>query len=75
MLEQADEEMLLLEAVEMVGLGNWEAVATHVATKSSEECIRHYNTVYLGSASFPQPQMALEMSHIDPVQVGRVETK
>ena len=67
---QADEEMLLLEAVDMVGLGNWEAVAVHVATKSNEECARHYACVYLASPSFPEPQPLPEMSRIDAMQAS-----
>ena len=35
---QADEEQLLLEAIDMAGFGNWTAVADHVGTKSKEEC-------------------------------------
>ena len=35
---QADEELLLLEAIDMSGLGNWAAVAEHVGTKSKEAC-------------------------------------
>lgn len=30
----ADEEILLLEAIEMYGLGNWSDVSDHVGTKS-----------------------------------------
>ena len=37
-LLQADEELLLLEAIDMSGLGNWAAVAEHVGTKSKEAC-------------------------------------
>lgn len=35
---QADEEMLLLEAIDNAGFGNWTAVADHVGTKSKDEC-------------------------------------
>lgn len=69
-LQQADEEMLLLEAIDMVGLGNWDAVATHVATKTSEQCMQHYHDVYLASAAFPQAQPAPEMAHLDAMQVA-----
>jgi transcriptional adapter 2-alpha len=30
----ADEEILLLEAIEMYGLGNWSDVSDHVGTKN-----------------------------------------
>ena len=35
---QADEEQLLLEAIDMAGFGNWPAVADHVGTKTKEQC-------------------------------------
>jgi len=38
---QADEEMLLLEAIDNAGFGNWTAVADHVGTKSKDECKVH----------------------------------
>lgn len=56
----ADEEILLLEGIEMYGLGNWAEVAEHVGTKSKARCIEHYNTIYMNSPSFPLP----DMSHV-----------
>ena len=44
---QADEEMLLLEAIDMSGLGNWSAVASHIGSKTAEECKAHYYEIYL----------------------------
>ena len=35
---QADEEQLLLDAIDMAGFGNWTAVSEHVGSKSKEEC-------------------------------------
>ena len=35
---QADEEQLLLDAIDMAGFGNWTAVSQHVGSKSKEEC-------------------------------------
>lgn len=32
----ADEELLLLEAIQMYGLGNWASVAEHVGSKSTD---------------------------------------
>ncbi|KAK9785179.1 hypothetical protein WJX73_004995 [Symbiochloris irregularis] len=66
----ADEEMLLLEAVDMVGLGNWEAVATHVATKSSQQCMQHYRAIYLNSPAFPRPTAVPDMADLNPMQVA-----
>ncbi|KAL5987946.1 Transcriptional adapter ada2 [Asimina triloba] len=56
----ADEEILLLEGIEMYGLGNWAEVAEHVGTKSKAHCIDHYTTVYLNSPCYPLP----DMSHV-----------
>lgn len=53
----ADEEMLLLEGIEMYGMGNWAEVAEHVGTKSKEACIEHYKSAYLNSPYFPLPDM------------------
>ncbi|XP_042432351.1 transcriptional adapter ADA2-like isoform X1 [Zingiber officinale] len=54
----ADEEILLLEGIEMYGLGNWAEVAEHVGTKSKAQCIDHYTTSYLNSPCYPLPDMS-----------------
>ncbi|XP_074557947.1 transcriptional adapter ADA2-like isoform X1 [Curcuma longa] len=54
----ADEEILLLEGIEMYGLGNWTEVAEHVGTKSKAQCIDHYTTSYLNSPCYPLPDMS-----------------
>lgn len=56
----ADDEILLLEGIEMYGMGNWAEVAEHVGTKNKEACIEHYRNVYLNSPFFPLP----DMSHV-----------
>ncbi|CAJ1964782.1 unnamed protein product [Sphenostylis stenocarpa] len=56
----ADEEMLLLEAIEMYGFGNWNEVAEYVGTKSKSQCNDHYNAVYMNSPCFPLP----DLSHV-----------
>lgn len=33
----ADEELLLLEGIELYGLGNWQDVSDHVASKTKQE--------------------------------------
>ncbi|TMW64388.1 hypothetical protein Poli38472_013010 [Pythium oligandrum] len=43
----ADEELLLLEAIEMFGMGNWKDIAEHVATKNEKKCETHYLGAYL----------------------------
>ena len=39
--------MLLLEGVDMYGLGNWDAVAGHVATQDGKSCQQHYTQVHV----------------------------
>ncbi|CAM6103370.1 unnamed protein product [Calypogeia fissa] len=53
----ADEEILLLEAVEMCGVGNWGDVGEHVGTKTKAQCYEHYMTAYMNSPFSPLPDM------------------
>ncbi len=53
----ADEDVLLLEAIEMYGLGNWSEVAEHVGTKSKTQCHSHYFDVYVNAPTAPLPDM------------------
>ena len=62
--------MLLLEAVEMYGLGNWAAVAEHVGTKGEAACRGHYYAVYVDVPSFPEPTPLPAMLHVNQAQVG-----
>src|SRR5579859_6977099 len=45
----ADEELLLIEASESVGLGNWADVAEQVTSRSKEELEKHYLDCYINS--------------------------
>jgi transcriptional adapter 2-alpha len=54
----ADEEILLLEAIEMYGLGNWGDVADHVGTKSAADCKSHYFETYINVPTAPLPDMS-----------------
>lgn len=47
---RADEELLLLEAVEANGVGNWNDAADQLGSRTPEECREHYLSVYLGAA-------------------------
>lgn len=56
----ADEELLLLEALEMFGMGNWSDVADHVGSKSKTQCESHYDQVYCSNKQLlPDPAKAL----------------
>lgn len=51
----ADEELLLLEGIDLFGMGNWHDIADHVVTKSKVECERHYLEIYMHSSTSPIP--------------------
>ena len=48
-------ELLLLEGISLQGLGNWQAIAEHVGTRTKEEIEEHYNSVYVDSPNWPLP--------------------
>ncbi|CAH8291288.1 unnamed protein product [Eruca vesicaria subsp. sativa] len=54
----ADEEILLLEAISTYGLGNWKEVANYVGSKTQTECIEHFNSAYMQSPCFPLPDLS-----------------
>ncbi|KXS11108.1 hypothetical protein M427DRAFT_73307, partial [Gonapodya prolifera JEL478] len=56
----ADEELLFIENMEHYGLGNWEQVSEQLSTKTKEECMKHYEEVYIDSPSWPMPNMSIE---------------
>ena len=51
----ADEELLLIEASESAGLGNWADVAEQVTSRSKEELEKHYIDRYINSPQYPLP--------------------
>ncbi|KAJ3222191.1 Transcriptional adapter ada2 [Clydaea vesicula] len=53
----ADEELMLIEGLEMFGLGNWEQISDSMMTKTKEECAQHYKQIYIDSADWPLPDM------------------
>ncbi|KAJ1734363.1 Transcriptional adapter ada2 [Coemansia biformis] len=53
----ADEELLLIDGLRQFGMGNWKDAAEHVGTKTKEECEQHYLEVYVGSDTWPLPNM------------------
>lgn len=63
----ADEELLLLEAIEMFGFGNWAEVADHIGQKTKEQCEAHYHAIYLDSATAPTPDLNAPLRTADSV--------
>eukprot|EP00211_Chloroparvula_japonica_P001560 CAMPEP_0119158416 /NCGR_PEP_ID=MMETSP1310-20130426/53251_1 /TAXON_ID=464262 /ORGANISM="Genus nov. species nov., Strain RCC2339" /LENGTH=604 /DNA_ID=CAMNT_0007151041 /DNA_START=124 /DNA_END=1935 /DNA_ORIENTATION=- len=53
----AQEELLLLEGIESVGLGNWVDIADYIQTKDADQCEEHYFSVHIDTPSFPLPSM------------------
>ncbi|KAI8077696.1 uncharacterized protein BX664DRAFT_343253 [Halteromyces radiatus] len=53
----ADEELLLIQAAEKNGIGNWQAIAEYVGTRNKTECEQHYLDVYVASPKWPMPPM------------------
>lgn len=49
----ANEEQLLLEGLELFGIGNWYDVANYVSSKDFDECKEHYEQFYLNSPDWP----------------------
>ncbi|KAL8718029.1 MAG: hypothetical protein Q9225_004799 [Loekoesia sp. 1 TL-2023] len=64
----ADEELLLLEGLEVYGIGSWSDVADHVGGfRTKEEVCDHYINTYIESSKFPLPENA------DPKDLSLVE--
>ena len=47
----AEEDLLLLNAIEINGPGNWPAISQHVMTKSHTECEEHYFAMFVDDSS------------------------
>lgn len=58
---RADEELLLLEAVEANGMGNWREIADQVASKTAQECESHYRRLYLDWPGRPLPVLIISV--------------
>ena len=51
--------LILIQGLEIYGMGNWAEVAEHVGTKRKQQCLDHYRNIYLDSPFFPLPVMPL----------------
>ncbi|KAJ4883218.1 Transcriptional adapter ADA2a [Raphanus sativus] len=54
----ADEEILLLEAIVTYGFGNWKEVVNYVGSKTQAECIDYFNSACMQSPCFPLPDLS-----------------
>lgn len=46
---------MLLEGISLQGLGNWQAIAEHIGTRTKDEVEDHYKSVYINSPDWPLP--------------------
>ncbi|KAI8909605.1 hypothetical protein EDD86DRAFT_205837 [Gorgonomyces haynaldii] len=67
-----DEELLLVEGLELYGIGNWEQIADHIGTKNKLEVGDHYQRVYCNSSLWPMPNMT---GRIDQENGKRVKAR
>lgn len=61
----ADDELQLLEAIEIYGLGNWRDISNYLGgSKTDTQCARHYTKCYLESpiAPIPSPMQQVNAS-------------
>lgn len=60
---------MLISGLIINGLGNWAEVATHIGTRTKEECQKHYEEVYLGvgeGKSLENPQLnGMDIDQVD----------
>uniref|UniRef100_T1IYY3 Transcriptional adapter n=1 Tax=Strigamia maritima TaxID=126957 RepID=T1IYY3_STRMM len=67
---KATEEILLLDAIEQYGFGNWEDVARHIETRTSEEAREHYHNMYIlgnmGKRTWPNEIRVKPRDHTCP---------
>ncbi|GME89545.1 unnamed protein product [[Candida] boidinii] len=53
----ADEELLLIEGCQTLGLGNWQDISDHIGGRSKDEVGKHYEEIYLNSEYYPVPDL------------------
>ena len=51
----AEQEIILLQAIQSCGLGNWNEIADVLKTKSAVECEAHYTSTFLNTPNAPFP--------------------
>jgi len=64
----ADEELLLLEGIEMYGLGNWGDVSDHIGTKTYQQAKEHYFKIYINIPTAPLPDMSKILTTAESLQ-------
>ncbi|KAG7881422.1 hypothetical protein KL938_003552 [Ogataea parapolymorpha] len=60
----ADEELLLIEGCQTLGLGNWQDISDFIGGRSKEEVGKHYEEYYLNSSCYPIPDLNKTFEHV-----------
>ncbi|KAG8826935.1 Transcriptional adapter ada2 [Serendipita sp. 411] len=55
-----DEEIMLLDGLMMHGMGNWQAVAEFMGSRTKHEVEEHYMKYWRGSKNWPYPEEPME---------------
>jgi transcriptional adapter 2-alpha len=69
----AHEELMLLQALDLYGLGNWVEVAMHVGTQSKSKCEEHYYQYYIdfpGTGPYPDVSRCTERNTLAPLSAA-----
>eukprot|EP01094_Clydonella_sp_ATCC50884_P008785 TRINITY_DN18339_c0_g1_i1.p1 TRINITY_DN18339_c0_g1~~TRINITY_DN18339_c0_g1_i1.p1 ORF type:complete len:563 (-),score=143.80 TRINITY_DN18339_c0_g1_i1:145-1833(-) len=64
----ASEELLLLEAIETHGVGNWIDISDHFGTKTAKECEAHFFSKYIDTQTYPDPAINSSFTEDELVQ-------
>eukprot|EP01025_Chloroclados_australasicus_P037895 TRINITY_DN38769_c0_g1_i17.p1 TRINITY_DN38769_c0_g1~~TRINITY_DN38769_c0_g1_i17.p1 ORF type:complete len:480 (-),score=41.46 TRINITY_DN38769_c0_g1_i17:285-1724(-) len=67
----ADEELLLLEALDNHGPGNWGVIADVVGSKSQQQCMQHYLKIFIHHENYPLPLPTKEIESMDLQEVAK----
>ncbi|TEB20785.1 hypothetical protein C9890_0021 [Perkinsus sp. BL_2016] len=71
----AHEELMLLQALDLYGLGNWVEVAMHVGSQSKSKCEEHYYQYYIdfpGTGPYPDVSRCTERNTLIPLSASTV---
>lgn len=64
----SNEELLLLNGIRLLGVGNWNSISNFMKTKTSQQIEAHYFQTYIYSPSSPFPeQTVLKPAVVDPL--------
>lgn len=60
----ADEELLLIEGCQTLGLGNWQDIADYIEGRSKDEVGEHYEKYYIDSEFYPLPDLNKKFTEV-----------